>query len=167
MSEKYLSETTVERLESFIGVEEEPSPWFQVTQEDVSAFADLTRDHNFIHVDRERAAQETHFGGTIAHGFYTLSLLSHLFDSIEPAADHPFRDAVTMVNYGINKLRFITPVMVGKSFRVSRKLTSAREKGEEWVQLTYDVMVEIKGEAKPALKAEWLILMICGPVDSQ
>lgn len=163
MSDKYLSELTVERLQTFIEVEEGPSQWFEVTQHNVSAFANLTHDHNFIHVDPERAARETHFGGTIAHGFYTLSMLSYLFGQIEPADDHPFRDAVTIVNYGINKLRFITPVLVGKKIRANRKLASAREKGEEWVQLTYDVAVEIEGEAKPALKAEWLILMICGP----
>jgi len=163
MSELCLSESTVERLQPFIGVEEGPSPWFHVTQEDVSAFADLTQDHNFIHIDPERAAKETHFGGSIAHGFFTVSMLSYLFESIPHADDNPFRDAVTMVNYGLNKLRFVSPVMVGKEIRVRRTMSSVRPKGEEWVQLTYDVTVEINGEPKPALKAEWLVLMICGP----
>ncbi len=167
MSEQTLSESAVERLQAFIGADEEPSPWFHVTQEDVSAFADLTRDHNFIHIDPQRAARETHFGGTIAHGFFTVSMLSYLFESIPHAENNPFRDAVTMVNYGFNKLRFISPVLVGKRIRATRKMTSARAKGEEWVQITYDVGVEIEGETNPAIKAEWLVLMICGPGNSE
>ncbi len=167
MSELTLSESAVGRLQEFLGVDEEPSPWFQVTQKDISAFADLTRDHNFIHIDSERAAKETHFGGTIAHGFFTVSMLSYLFESIPHAEHNPFRDAVTMVNYGFNKLRFISPVMVGKRIRAKRKMSSARPKGEDWVQITYDVGIEIEGEVSPALKAEWLVLMICGPARTE
>ncbi|MCA9024219.1 MAG: MaoC family dehydratase [Planctomycetaceae bacterium] len=163
MSELSLSESTVERLQPFIGVKEGPSPWFTVTQDAVTAFADLTQDHNFIHIDPERAARETHFGGTIAHGFYTVSMLSYLFGLIPHADDNPFRDAVTMVNYGFNKLRFVSPVKIGQEIRVVRTLNSARPKGPDWVEIAYDVVVEINGESRPALKAEWLVLMICGP----
>ena len=162
MSELSLAESTIERLEPFIGVEEDPSPWFDVTQENVTAFADLTHDHNFIHVDPERSARETQFGGTIAHGFYSLSLLSYFFDQMPVPENSPFHDAVTMVNYGMDKLRFASPVAVCSRIRAKRKMSSARPKGPEWVQITYDVTVEIENEPKPAIATQWHVLMICG-----
>ena len=163
MSEMSLAESTIQRLEPLIGVEEEPSPWFEVTQENVTAFADLTHDHNFIHIDPERSAKETQFGGTIAHGFYSLSLLSHFFEEMPVAEDSPFNDAVTMVNYGMDKLRFASPVPVGSRIRAKRTMSAARPKGAEWVQITYDVSVEIENEIKPAIATKWHVLMICGP----
>ncbi len=125
------------------------SEWAVMTQEVVNEFADLTGDHNFIHVDVERA-RETPFGGTIAHGFLTLSLIA-------PASQHMLQvtDARTSINYGLDKLRFPAPLPVGGSWRVGGELLEVQEiKGG--VQLRVTVTVEIKDSAKPALVAECL-----------
>jgi acyl dehydratase len=117
----------------------------------VDAFATLTRDTYFIHTDPERAAKETPFGGTIAHGFLTLSLMSCMAYQVCPAIE----GTQTGVNYGMNRLRFVAPVRTGKRVRGHFVLKHFEVKDRRW-QSTMDVSVEIEGEAKPALVAEWV-----------
>ena len=138
-------------LQGLIGQEVGVSKWFDVTQARIDAFADCTEDHQFIHVDPE-AAKATPFGGTVAHGFLTLSLASAMsYDAVAPL------DGVTMgVNYGFDKLRFLAPVLAGSRIRGRFKLLSAEDKGSGRWLLKHELTVEIEGGDKPALIAEWL-----------
>jgi len=138
------------------GKEEATGAWMQIDQEMVNQFADVTHDHQFIHVDPERA-KATPFGGPIAHGFLTLSLLTHLASSAKPENPNPARlDGVIMgVNYGFDKVRFISPVKVGSRVRVHSLLSKVELKGNA-VQQTQTMTVEIEGEQKPALVADWI-----------
>jgi acyl dehydratase len=140
-------------LSSRVGQELEPSSWMEISQERVDRFADATNDHQFIHVDRERAAQSS-FGGTIAHGFLTLSLLPFL-----TAEQAPEIEGLAMcINYGIDKLRFLQPVRVGSRIRARQQYLEASEKRPgQWLVRTL-VTVEIENETKPALVAEILAL---------
>ena len=128
------------------------SDWLLVDQVMIDRFADATLDHQFIHVDPVRAVQ-TPFGGTIAHGFLTLSLLSFLQESIAGAQLGQIRMSV---NYGFDRVRFISPVRSGRHVRAVSTLVQLEEKGPLTVQLTHDVTVEIQGEDKPAMSAAWL-----------
>jgi|TARA_R110000822_G_scaffold187752_16_gene326712 acyl dehydratase len=127
------------------------SEWFTITQGQINQFADVTQDHQYLHVDRERAAK-TPFGGTIAHGFLYLSLLPHLM------LDELFAQLgeVTVLNYGVNHLRFIAPVLAESSVRLNWKVVSEESKGTGRL-LTVDVSMAIQGNDKPALVAEWLL----------
>lgn len=136
------------------GTEEGVGDWFEIDQERVNAFADATLDHQFIHVDPERA-KATPFGGPIAHGFLTLSLLVHLDKSI-PKAPERFTGAVMGVNYGLDKVRFISPVRVGSRVRARSEITEVELKGTDTVQMKRTFTVEIEGASKPALVAEWI-----------
>ncbi len=145
---------TVEELKALIGQETNVGPWYEMTQERVNAFADATGDHQFIHVDPERAAQ-TPFGGTIAHGFFTLSLLPSLGaggDGVQMQL--PLRMAV---NYGLNRVRFPAPVRVGKRIRLHTKLLSVEEVAPQVLQLINEQTVEIEGESKPGCVAESVV----------
>ena len=148
---------TREELTARIGDRLGVSDWFLVDQERVNRFADVTLDHQFVHVDLERAKQ-TPFGGTIAHGFLTLSLLVHLcLDSIPVLADRTL-----LVNYGFDKIRFVAPVRVGKRIRTVGTLAAVEERKPGNVIIKMDVTVEIENEDKPALVAEWLSLHVVG-----
>jgi acyl dehydratase len=138
------------------GKEEATGEWMEITQDIVNQFADVTQDHQFIHVDPERAKQ-TPFGGPIAHGFLTLSLLTHLGASANPENPDPgrFEGMVMGVNYGFEKVRFINPVKVGSRIRVHKLLSKVELKGNA-VQSTQTMTIEIEGETKPALVAAWL-----------
>ncbi len=138
------------------GKESATGDWMEVNQELINQFADVTLDHQFIHVDPERAKQ-TPFGTTIAHGFLTLSLLTHLGASANPEDPDPARFAGMMmgVNYGFEKVRFISPVKVGSRIRVHSLLSKVELKGNS-VQQTRTMTVEIEGEERPALVADWL-----------
>ena len=151
--------TTIEGLKSLIGEEISVGSWVQVTQEQVNAFADVTGDHQYIHVDPERARQ-TMFGGTVAHGYLTLSMLPLLGREREGVKiDLGGRMAV---NYGLNRVRFPNPVPVGKRVRVRSKLLGVEEinpgKGPdgnpEAVQLVYQQTVDVEGAEKPGMVAE-------------
>ena len=137
-------------LESRVGQEVGVSPWIEITQERIDTFARAIGDFQWIHVDPERAKQSP-FGRTIAHGFLTLSLLSHLSEQT-----FAFTDRRMGINYGLNRVRFTSPVPVGS--RVRARFTLARfEKIEgNGVQVTWTTTVEIEGAPKPALVAEWL-----------
>jgi acyl dehydratase len=152
MSEK--AAKAFEIYQASLGQTEGTGDWFLVDQERINQFADVTLDHQFIHIDPERAAQ-TPFGSTIAHGFLTLSLLVKLMASI-PAGDPARFDGIMMgVNYGFDKVRFISPVKVNKQIRATSVLSDVQLKGNQ-IQTTKTVTVEIEGEDKPALVAEWI-----------
>jgi acyl dehydratase len=142
---------SVEELKELVGQELGVGPWVEITQERVDAFADVTGDHQYIHVDPERATK-TPFGGTIAHGFLTLSLLPLLQRDREGIRVdlHPKMG----VNYGLNKVRFISPVRVGKRIRARTKLLGVEEVAPSVYQMTYQHTVEIEGEERPAMVAE-------------
>ena len=146
---------TLDQLREAIGTEIGCSEWREVTQEMINQFADATDDHQFIHVDPERAAKETPFGGTIAHGFLTLSLLSTLaYEAL------PMLEGATMgINYGFDKLRFMSPVRSGKRVRGRFVLAEAKLRKPNELQSRTNVTVEIEGEDKPALVADWLGLI--------
>jgi acyl dehydratase len=142
---------SIEDIKSRIGSEVGVSDWILVDQARIDSFADVTEDHQFIHVDPEAAAR-TPFGGTIAHGFLTLSLLSRM------AADAMLRpDGVKMgVNYGFEKIRFLAPVRSGSRVRGRFRLDRFEEKRPGQYQFVHEVTVEIEGEDKPALVADWI-----------
>ena len=142
---------SIEDIRRRVGEEVGVSDWILVDQARIDAFADVTEDRQFIHVD-PAAAAATPFGGTVAHGFLTLSLLSRM------AADAMLRpEAVKMaVNYGFEKVRFLAPVRSGKRVRGRFRLDRFEEKRPGQYQFTHNVTVEIEGEDKPALVAEWI-----------
>jgi len=140
----------LEDLTAKVGEEIGLSDWLAVDQTRIDAFADCTEDHQFIHVD-PAAAKMTPFGGTIAHGFLTLSLLSRL---MELAVDKP--QVQMSVNYGFNKVRFLTPVKSGQRIRGRFKLLELVEKRPGQWQQTVEATVEIEGGDKPCLIAEWM-----------
>lgn len=130
------------------------SEWVEMSQERINQFADATGDHQFIHIDEE-AAKMTPFGGTIAHGFLTLSMIPHL----TAESDVPRPDGIKMaVNYGGNKTRFINPVRSGKKIRGHWKLTEMTEKRPGQWQQACEITIEIEGEEKPALITEWMTM---------
>ena len=145
---------SIEEIALKVGEEVGVSDWIAIGQARIDTFADVTEDRQFIHVDPEAAAK-TPFGGTVAHGFLTLSLLSRM------AADAMLRPAdVTMgVNYGFDKVRFMAPVRSGKRVRGRFRLERLDEKRPGQWQFTHQVTVEIEGEEKPALVAEWIGLI--------
>jgi acyl dehydratase len=144
----------IEDIKFKVGQEIGVSPWIEISQDAINRFADVTGDHQFIHVDPE-AAKATPFGGTVAHGFLTLSLLSQM-------AAHVMLRPETMkmgVNYGFERVRFIAPVRAGKRVRGRFTLARLDEKKPGQFQFMHEVIVEIEGEDKPALTAEWIGLI--------
>ena len=150
------AENAYELYKADIGADEGTGEWFEVTQDQIDAFADITHDHQFIHVDPE-AAKATPFGTTIAHGFLTLSMLTHLAagTTSKPIDPAKFQGFVMGVNYGFNKVRFINPVKVGSRIRATAVTSGAELKGSA-IDVTRTFTVEIEGEDKPALVAEWI-----------
>ncbi|HEY3740935.1 MAG TPA: MaoC family dehydratase [Bryobacteraceae bacterium] len=142
----------LDELKASIGVEAGVSDWYEVTQERIQMFADATGDHQWIHLDRERAARESPFHTTIAHGFLTVSLLPMLLkQAVEVDVN-----AKLSVNYGFNKLRFVSPVPSGSRIRV-RVTPNAVKEVEGGVEIVWGIIVEIEGGGtKPAVAAEWL-----------
>jgi acyl dehydratase len=138
-------------LRGLVGQDIATSEWMTVAQDRIQAFADATDDHQWIHVDPERARAEGPFGDTIAHGFLTLSLISRLM-----------REAVTIeglrmaINYGLNRVRFVSPVPAGSRIRARIGLKSAEEIGAA-VQATWTVTIDREGSERPCLIAEWLV----------
>ena len=150
--------TTVpkEQLADHVGTQFAPSAWLTLDQDRIDTFAACTEDHQFIHVDREKAAQ-TPFGGTIAHGFLTLSMLARLTEGEGVVPEN-----VAMgINYGFDKVRFLAPVRAGKRVRAHRKLLRVDRKDEKRFLMKTEVSVEIEGEDTPALIAEWLTMVVC------
>ncbi len=145
---------SLDEIRAKVGSEIGVSGWLPIDQAAIDAFADVTQDHQFIHTDPEAAAM-TPFGGTVAHGFLTLSLLSRM------AADVMLTPpGVKMgVNYGFERVRFIAPVRSGRRVRGRFVLASAQEKRPGQWQFVHNVTVEIEGEEKPALTADWIGLI--------
>ena len=142
----------LEELKTLVGNEVSTSDWFEVTQSRIDAFADATEDHQWIHIDAERAKTDSPFKATIAHGFLTLSLLPHLSaQALKVQGDFKMG-----INYGLNRLRFVSPVPAGSRIR-ARFTLHAVEDVQGGVQLTWSVTVEIEGGQRPALVAEWLV----------
>ena len=139
------------QLGGLVGREVATSDWLVITQDRINAFAEATSDHQWIHVDSGRARAETPFGATIAHGFLTLSLLSALM-----------RDAVTVdgprmtLNYGLNRVRFVSPVPSGSRIRARVALATIDDMGDS-IQATWGVTIEREGGDKPAVVAEWIV----------
>ena len=146
---------SLEAIRDRLGGEVGVSGWLDVGQDRIAAFAEATEDRQFIHVDPEAAAR-TPFGGTIAHGFLTLSLLSRMAADAMLVPDN----AKMVVNYGLDRVRFLAPVRSGKRVRGRFTLDSVDEKPSGQILLRHDVTVEIEGEDKPALSAQWLTLVI-------
>ena len=140
-------------LPGLVGTELGASEWFEITQDRVNEFADATNDHQFIHVDLDKA-RASPFGGTIAHGFLTLSLLTHL---LTEQMVLPENTAMT-INYGSDKVRFLKPVAVGGRIRARQQLVEANEKKPGQWLMKMTVTVEIEGEETPALIAELLFM---------
>ena len=149
---------SLETYLSMVGQEIGVSSWHLVDQARIDRYADVIEDHQFIHVDPERAKRETDFGTTVAHGFLTMALLSIMSYEVMPIIE-----ATTMgVNYGFDKLRFISPVRSGSRVRGRFKLIDAKLRKPKELQSYTNVTVEIEGEDKPALVADWIGLIYFG-----
>ena len=146
---------SLEEIHARIGTEIGKSEWITIDQARIDRFAEVTEDRQFIHTDPEAAAQ-TMFGGTVAHGFLTLSLLSRMAADVMLVPDN----VKMVVNYGFNKVRFLAPVPVGARVRGIFTLANLEEKGPGRLLAHHDVMVDIDVTEKPALTADWLGLMI-------
>lgn len=142
---------SIETMRKAVGTKIGVSEWHLIDQPMIDAFAKLTQDTYFIHVNPERAKKETPYGGTIAHGFLTMSLLANMAYQACPWVE----GTKNGLNYGFNRLRFVSPVPVGSRVRGNFVLKSFELLPERWT-LTYEVSVEIEGASKPALVAEWL-----------
>jgi acyl dehydratase len=149
------SKIRLDDLERLVGQEIGVSDWVVLEQPTIDAFADVTRDHQFIHVDPVAAAASP-FGGTIAHGFLTLSMLSYFAEMALPV----IADTEMGVNYGFDTIRFLTPVPSGSRIRARFVLKSVARRGSDRIQNRYEVTVEIDGSDKPALVAEWITLAV-------
>lgn len=143
------------QIDDYIGKQREPSDWMEIDQERVNAFADATLDHQFIHLDEEAAAK-TPFGGTIAHGFLSLSLLPHFGAQCGIAP----KGTVMAINYGSDKVRFLQPVRVGSRIRCHQVLDEAIEKSPGQFLFKSTCTIEIEGSDKPALIAQTLSMFV-------
>ncbi|MGO1118804.1 MaoC family dehydratase [Rhodovibrionaceae bacterium A322] len=141
-------ETPHDLLEQ-VGTELGVSDWVEITQEKINAFADATGDHQWIHVDPERAARELPGGKTIAHGYLSLALIAGLMPQLLN-----IKQKSATLNYGSNKVRFTAPVVVGSRLRLRSTLTGAEALGEKDIRLTFASMMEVDGSDRPALVAE-------------
>ena len=145
---------TLDEVRSFAGKEIGVSDWFTLDQNKINQFADLTEDHMFLHVDPE-AASTTPFGGTIAHGLLTLSMMPVMAYQAMPGVS----GTKMGVNYGYNKIRFMAPVKSGKRIRGHFVVQGIEDKSDGRRQITHNVTIEIEGESKPALVAEWITMV--------
>ena len=148
---------TSESAPGLIGTELGVSEWFRIDQSRIDAFADATLDHQFIHVDPEKA-KLTPFGSTIAHGFLTLSLLPYLVTGLGIGMD----GAVMGLNYGFDKIRFLAPVKVDSRVRARAKLVGFQEKASKQFLITQEITIEIENEQRPALVSQWLTMIMTG-----
>ena len=155
-----VKEITLADVRGLVGTETGLSDWIVVDQTMIDAFAHATNDHQFIHVDAERAAASP-FGGTIAHGFLTLSLLSAMNYNCLPKV----REQTMGINYGFENVRFLSPVKSGARIRGHFVLAEARFRGAGMLMTTYEVSIEIENEKKPALTARWITIIQFDPKD--
>ena len=150
--------TSLAEIEASVGKEVGVSRWILIDQARIDAFGKLTEDLYFIHMDPERAKKETPFGGSIAHGFLTLSMLSAMaYDALPEVAGRTMG-----MNYGFDKIRFLSPVPAGSKVRGHFVISQVEKKSPQQVVVRYAVSVEIEGKPKPALAAEWLTVAFFG-----
>ena len=142
---------TLAELATCVGQEVAVSDWITITQQQVNTFADATGDHQWIHIDAEKAKAGP-FGGTIAHGFLTLSLLPRFLES-----SVVINDVRMGINYGLNKVRFINPVLVGSRLRARMSLAASENIENNGKQMVWDITIEIEGKDKPACVAQAVI----------
>ncbi|WP_372865556.1 MaoC family dehydratase [Spongiibacter sp.] len=149
--------TVIEKKQEkeYIGFEAEPTAWHTISQEAINQFADCTLDHQFIHVDPEKA-KDTPFGTTIAHGFLSLSMLSHFAEQYSVIIDGFYMG----LNYGFDKVRFMSPVKVNSRIRARAKILDIEEAKAGQYRVKTQVTVDIEGEDKPALIAEWISMQL-------
>ena len=147
-------------FQKHLGEEEGVGKWHTVDQAQINAFADATLDHQFIHVDPEKAAKLSPYKVTIAHGFLTLSLVVHLGGSIPPIDREAYQGVVMGVNYGLDKVRFPAPVPVDSKVRARRKLVAVEQKAPNTLQIKQEVTIEVEGGSKPACVAETLTRLV-------
>ncbi len=141
-------------LKALVGKELGRTRWREMTFEAIEKFADATGDHQWIHVDRERIARESPFGKPVAHGYFTLSLIGGLFAELVET-----RNFAMAVNYGLNKVRFPTPLKVEQRYRMSAKLGEVKESGNTF-DAVLQVAIEVEGEEKPACAAELIVRFV-------
>jgi acyl dehydratase len=146
-----MSEISLREYRTLVGQEVGVSKWFEIDQQRINRFADVTEDHQFFHVDPERA-KESPYGGTVAHGFLTLSLLSPMASEVQPR----LKDLVMSLNYGFDRVRLTATVPVGSRIRGRFFLKQIVDRGPKEIIAKSDVTVEVEGAEKPALVAEWL-----------
>ncbi len=146
-----------EQMLDAVGMKIGPGAWVTLDQTRIDAFADCTEDHQFIHIDEE-AAKDTPFGGTIAHGFLTLSMLTKLVEGNGLVPEN----VVMGLNYGFDKVRFLAPVRAGKRVRAHQEVAAVDRKDDNRFLVKQAITVEIEGEKTPALVAEWLTMVITG-----
>jgi len=154
-------ETAYKLFQLAIGQSEGAGAWLVIDQARINSFADVTEDQQFIHVDPEACKTLSPWGVPIAHGFLTLSLLSKLSESV-PQPPERVEGVVMGVNYGFEKVRFVNPVKVGSKIRASAVLTGVEAKDANTLQVTKTYTVEIEGESKPALVADWITRLVYG-----
>ena len=154
-----MSAISPQEMKDMVGQNLGTSEWLLVDQEMINKFADATGDHQWIHVDIERANRESPFGGPVAHGFLTLSLLPQLSYGTTLGLE----GTVMGINYGFNKVRFLNPVRPSDSIRVQASVGDVTEKESGRLLVSLNLSVEIKGQEKPALVCEWLNLFVCPP----
>ncbi|MCW2679417.1 MAG: nodulation protein [Frankiales bacterium] len=154
-------EKAYELYKAALGQPEGTGDWVEIDQARIQAFADVTEDQQFIHVDPELCKTLSPWGVPIAHGFLTLSLLTKLAESV-PQPMERLEGIVMGVNYGFEKVRFINPVKVGSRIRASAVLTDVQAKDPNTLQVTKTYTVEIEGEGKPALVADWITRLVYG-----
>lgn len=147
---------SIDAMSRLVGREVGLSPWRSVSQEMIDRFADATDDHQFIHVDPERARAETPYGGTIAHGFLLLSLFSPMAYETLP----PLEGAGMAINHGFDRIRFTSPVRSGARVRTRFVLAELNARPSGMVQIGYDVTMEIENARKPALTARWQMIAV-------
>jgi acyl dehydratase len=147
---------SLDALRQLVGQEIGVSSWYEISQEMIDRFAEVTGDHQFIHVDPKRAKAETPYGGTIAHGFLTLSLLPMFrHDALPPLADQAIG-----INYGLDRVRFLAPVKTGSRVRGRFTLKDVTMRSEKEALFRYEITIEIEGNGKPALVAESLAIAV-------
>ena len=156
------AEAAIAVFQKHLGSEEGVGEWFAIDQERINAFADATLDHQFIHVDPEKSAQLSPYKVTIAHGFLTLSMVVHLGKTIPVCDAEAYQGVVMGVNYGLDKVRFPSPVPVNSRIRGRRELVEAELKNPSTIQIKQRMTVQVEGQDKPACVAETLTRLVHG-----
>ena len=150
--------SVAEEIRAFYTDNPRVSPWLEVTQEQINRFADATLDHDWMHIDPERARREGPFGGTVAFGFWTLSMLTHFHKALYDAEYPP--GIKFGLNYGFDRVRLMAPVPVGSRIRNRTRLLDVTDKGNGQVLVRTENTIEIEDREKPAAVAEWLTLLV-------